>query len=224
VSKTARGLGRVSRELVLVQPAASIGRNSFEGVLGQYVSLGFGLACQGAGISRSMGSVGDCYDNAGKSSPAHPVPLWQWAPGPIPHTRRCVTQPAYRHDVDLAPQEVRQVRLESCLREQARSLVHLDEHVHRTLSPRRDLDRLADMRAAREYHRLDIERLWITAKQDIPKLLGQIDAIERAEQNRSESADDAWPAPTRPGKRPSGVPLVFPDVFLLPADAASPSI
>jgi putative transposase len=31
---------------------------------GQYVSLGFGQACQKAGISRSMGSVGDCYDNA----------------------------------------------------------------------------------------------------------------------------------------------------------------
>jgi putative transposase len=31
---------------------------------GQYVSLGFGQACTRAGISRSMGSVGDCYDNA----------------------------------------------------------------------------------------------------------------------------------------------------------------
>jgi putative transposase len=30
----------------------------------QYVSLGFGQACQQAGIARSMGSVGDCYDNA----------------------------------------------------------------------------------------------------------------------------------------------------------------
>jgi putative transposase len=30
----------------------------------QYVSLGFGQACQQAGISRSMGSKGDCYDNA----------------------------------------------------------------------------------------------------------------------------------------------------------------
>ena len=30
----------------------------------QYVSLGFGQACKRAGISRSMGSVGDCYDNA----------------------------------------------------------------------------------------------------------------------------------------------------------------
>ena len=31
---------------------------------GQYVGLGFGLACQQAGIARSMGSVGDCFDNA----------------------------------------------------------------------------------------------------------------------------------------------------------------
>jgi putative transposase len=31
---------------------------------GQYVSLGFGQTCTRAGISRSMGSVGDCYDNA----------------------------------------------------------------------------------------------------------------------------------------------------------------
>lgn len=30
----------------------------------QYVSLGFGQACQEAGISRSTGSRGDCYDNA----------------------------------------------------------------------------------------------------------------------------------------------------------------
>ena len=30
----------------------------------QYVSLGFGQACQQAGIARSMGSKGDCYDNA----------------------------------------------------------------------------------------------------------------------------------------------------------------
>jgi putative transposase len=28
------------------------------------VSLGFGQACPKAGISRSMGSKGDCYDNA----------------------------------------------------------------------------------------------------------------------------------------------------------------
>jgi transposase InsO family protein len=28
------------------------------------VSLGFGQTCTRAGISRSMGSVGDCYDNA----------------------------------------------------------------------------------------------------------------------------------------------------------------
>lgn len=31
---------------------------------GQYVGLGFGQTCQKAGISRSMGSKGDCYDNA----------------------------------------------------------------------------------------------------------------------------------------------------------------
>ncbi len=30
----------------------------------QYVSLGFGHACATAGISRSMGSRGDCWDNA----------------------------------------------------------------------------------------------------------------------------------------------------------------
>lgn len=31
---------------------------------GQYVSLGFGQAARGAGIARSMGSRGDCFDNA----------------------------------------------------------------------------------------------------------------------------------------------------------------
>jgi transposase InsO family protein len=31
---------------------------------GQYVSLAFGQAARDAGIARSMGSVGDCYDNA----------------------------------------------------------------------------------------------------------------------------------------------------------------
>ncbi len=31
---------------------------------GQYVSLGFGQAAAQAGIARSMGSRGDCYDNA----------------------------------------------------------------------------------------------------------------------------------------------------------------
>jgi putative transposase len=31
---------------------------------GQYVSLGFGQAARDAGIARSMGSTGDCYDNA----------------------------------------------------------------------------------------------------------------------------------------------------------------
>jgi putative transposase len=36
----------------------------FDQGVAQYVSLGFGQACQKAGISRSMGSKGDCYDNA----------------------------------------------------------------------------------------------------------------------------------------------------------------
>lgn len=31
---------------------------------GQYVALGFGQACAKAGISRSMGSTGVCWDNA----------------------------------------------------------------------------------------------------------------------------------------------------------------
>jgi putative transposase len=31
---------------------------------GQYVSLAFGQAARDAGIARSMGSRGDCYDNA----------------------------------------------------------------------------------------------------------------------------------------------------------------
>ncbi|SCY45792.1 integrase core domain-containing protein, partial [Thiohalorhabdus denitrificans] len=30
----------------------------------QYTSLAFGLRCQEAGVAQSMGSVGDCYDNA----------------------------------------------------------------------------------------------------------------------------------------------------------------
>jgi transposase InsO family protein len=33
-------------------------------VFGQYVSLAFGQAARDAGIARSMGSKGDCYDNA----------------------------------------------------------------------------------------------------------------------------------------------------------------
>ncbi len=44
------------------RPAPGVIHHSDQG--GQYVSLGFGQACQQAGISRSMGSVGDCYDNA----------------------------------------------------------------------------------------------------------------------------------------------------------------
>ena len=31
---------------------------------GQYTSLAFGQRCREAGVSLSMGSVGDCYDNA----------------------------------------------------------------------------------------------------------------------------------------------------------------
>ena len=30
----------------------------------QYTSIAFGLRCQQAGVQPSMGSVGDCYDNA----------------------------------------------------------------------------------------------------------------------------------------------------------------
>jgi putative transposase len=30
----------------------------------QYTSVGFGLRCRAAGVRPSMGSVGDCYDNA----------------------------------------------------------------------------------------------------------------------------------------------------------------
>jgi putative transposase len=30
----------------------------------QYTSIGFGLRCREAGVRPSMGSVGDCYDNA----------------------------------------------------------------------------------------------------------------------------------------------------------------
>jgi putative transposase len=44
------------------RPAAGVIHHSDQG--GQYVSLGFGQACTRAGIYRSMGSVGDCYDNA----------------------------------------------------------------------------------------------------------------------------------------------------------------
>ncbi len=44
------------------RPAPGVIHHSDQG--SQYVSLGFGQACQQAGISRSMGSKGDCFDNA----------------------------------------------------------------------------------------------------------------------------------------------------------------
>lgn len=44
------------------RPAPGLVHHSDQG--GQYVSLGFGQAAREAGIARSMGSKGDCYDNA----------------------------------------------------------------------------------------------------------------------------------------------------------------
>lgn len=44
------------------RPAPGLIHHSDQG--GQYVSLGFGQAAGGAGIARSMGSRGDCWDNA----------------------------------------------------------------------------------------------------------------------------------------------------------------
>jgi putative transposase len=44
------------------RPAPGLIHHSDQG--GQYVSLGFGQAAHGAGIARSMGSRGDCFDNA----------------------------------------------------------------------------------------------------------------------------------------------------------------
>jgi putative transposase len=44
------------------KPAPGLIHHSDQG--GQYVSLGFGQAAGGAGIARSMGSRGDCFDNA----------------------------------------------------------------------------------------------------------------------------------------------------------------
>lgn len=40
-----------------------------------------------------------------------------------------------------------------------------------------------------EYHRLDVESIWTTATEDIPKLDEQLAAIEQAEAERSEPAD-----------------------------------
>jgi putative transposase len=44
------------------RPAPGLIHHSDQG--SQYVSLAFGQAARDAGIARSMGSVGDCYDNA----------------------------------------------------------------------------------------------------------------------------------------------------------------
>ena len=44
------------------RPAPGLIHHSDQG--SQYVSLGFGQRCRDAGIARSMGSKGDCYDNA----------------------------------------------------------------------------------------------------------------------------------------------------------------
>lgn len=44
------------------RPSPGLIHHSDQG--GQYVSLGFGQAANGAGIARSMGSRGDCWDNA----------------------------------------------------------------------------------------------------------------------------------------------------------------
>jgi putative transposase len=44
------------------RPEAGLIHHSGQG--SQYVSLGFGQACARSGIARSMGSRGDCWDNA----------------------------------------------------------------------------------------------------------------------------------------------------------------
>jgi transposase InsO family protein len=44
------------------RPPRGLNHHSDQG--GQYVSLAFGQAARNAGISRSMGSKGDCFDNA----------------------------------------------------------------------------------------------------------------------------------------------------------------
>ena len=57
-------------ELVLDALAMAIQQRHPQGVIhhsdqgGQYTSLAFGKRCQEAGLRPSMGSVGDCYDNA----------------------------------------------------------------------------------------------------------------------------------------------------------------
>lgn len=41
-----------------------------------------------------------------------------------------------------------------------------------------------------EYHRLDLDSLWVTATQDVPQLDEQLAGIERAEREPSGSADE----------------------------------
>ena len=55
---------QAQRDRELGQQIAAIHRRS-RGTYGcQYTSLAFGQRCQEAGVRPSMGSVGDCYDNA----------------------------------------------------------------------------------------------------------------------------------------------------------------
>jgi putative transposase len=57
-------------ELVLEALNMALGQRRASGVIHhsdqgcQYTSIAFGLRCRGAGVQPSMGSVGDCYDNA----------------------------------------------------------------------------------------------------------------------------------------------------------------
>jgi len=41
-----------------------------------------------------------------------------------------------------------------------------------------------------EYHRLDLDSLWVTTTQDVPQLDEQLAGIEQAEREQSESADE----------------------------------
>ncbi len=72
------------------RPAPGLVHHSDQGA--QYTSLAFGRHCREAGISLSMGSVGDCYDNAAcESSSQHSRPSCYIAvPGPAArrHKRR----------------------------------------------------------------------------------------------------------------------------------------
>ena len=49
-----------------MQPTESklINRPLSRGNSSQYTSIAFGLRCRKAGVRPSMGSIGDCYDNA----------------------------------------------------------------------------------------------------------------------------------------------------------------